>query len=43
MGLSAILTVIAIICFAAAALGVGASRVQLGWAGLAFWALASLV
>ena len=43
MNLDLILTIVAIICFALAALGVAANRVQLGWAGLFFWALASIV
>lgn len=43
MGLDLILTIIAVICFVGAAAGVGGSRVSLGWAGLAFWAIASLV
>lgn len=42
MSLSALLIVVAFICFVAEALGVK-TRVSLGWLGLAFFALASLV
>lgn len=41
--ISTVLVVVAIICFAAAALGIESRRVNLVAAGLFFWALASLV
>lgn len=43
MGLSMILTIVAVVCFAAAALGLDARRLNLVAAGLFFWAVASLV
>ena len=38
-----VLLILALICFIAAALGVNANRVQLGWLGLAFWVATALV
>lgn len=38
-----ILVIVAVICFALAALGINPTRIQLGWAGLFFYVLASLV
>lgn len=38
-----ILVVVAIICFVLAAFGVKLGNVELGWLGLAFWALTAVV
>ena len=43
MTLSMILLVVALICFILAAFGVPVPRAQLGWLGLAFVTLASLL
>lgn len=43
MNASRLLVLIALICFILAALGVGLDRISIGWAGLAFYAGASLV
>lgn len=38
-----ILMVFAFVCLVLAAFGVSAPRIQIGWLGLAFWALAIVV
>jgi len=38
-----ILMILAIICFLVAAFGVNTRNVQVGWIGLALWALTALV
>lgn len=41
--LDTVLIILAIICFVVAALGVNTRGIQIGWIGLALWALTALV
>lgn len=43
MSLSFLLQIVALVCLILAAIGVPASRVQLGWLGLALWLAALMV
>jgi hypothetical protein len=43
MEVSTILTIVALICFVLAGCGVPVPRAHLGWLGLAFWCLATLL
>ncbi len=43
MSLSVLFVILAAVCFALAAFGVPSSRVNLGWLGAMFYAIASII